>query len=105
MSSWLSATSAIATEGKVNGAFSIGPYNRGGEGRGSRYPRAVRPDVHEHAYHGEVLEALQREGLRGRMKVMLGGASVTDEFAKRVGADAASNEALSGIRTMEKWMK
>jgi hypothetical protein len=29
----------------------------------------------------------------------------TDEFTKRVGADATSNEALSGIRTMEKWMK
>ncbi len=54
---------------------------------------------------GEVLEALKREGLRDRMKVMLGGAPVTDEFARRVGADAASNEALSGIRTMEKWMK
>jgi 5-methyltetrahydrofolate--homocysteine methyltransferase len=54
---------------------------------------------------GEVLEALKREGLRNRMKVMLGGAPVTDEFAKSVGADAASNEALSGIRTMEKWMK
>jgi methanogenic corrinoid protein MtbC1 len=39
------------------------------------------------------------------MKVLLGGAPITDEFGRRIGADAATNEALSGIRTMEKWMK
>ncbi len=54
---------------------------------------------------GEVIEALKREGLRDGMKVLIGGAPVTDDFGKRVGADAATNEAISGIRIMEKWMK
>ena len=54
---------------------------------------------------GEVIEALKREGMRGRMKVLLGGSPVTDDFGKRVGADATTNEAISGIRIMENWMK
>jgi corrinoid protein of di/trimethylamine methyltransferase len=54
---------------------------------------------------GEVIEALKKEGLRDGVKVLLGGSPVTDEFGKRVGADATTNEALSGIRIMEKWME
>jgi len=52
----------------------------------------------------DVLEALKREGLRDGLKVMLGGAPITEDFGRKVGADGTSNEALSGVRMMEQWM-
>ncbi|WP_309493274.1 corrinoid protein [Candidatus Hecatella orcuttiae] len=36
---------------------------------------------------GKVLEALRREGLRDKVKVMVGGGAVTQEFAEGIGAD------------------
>jgi trimethylamine corrinoid protein len=35
----------------------------------------------------KVIETLKREGIRERVKVMIGGAAVTDEFAEEIGAD------------------
>lgn len=34
-----------------------------------------------------VIEALKEEGLRGRVKVMVGGGAINEGFAKRIGAD------------------
>ena len=43
------------------------------------------------------VEALQEAGLRGSVKIMVGGAPVTDAFAKQVGADAYAPDAASAV--------
>ncbi len=44
------------------------------------------------------IKALQEAGLREQVKVMIGGAPVTDAFAKQVGADGYSPDASSAVR-------
>ena len=44
-----------------------------------------------------IIEALQEAGLRGSVKVMVGGAPVTDAFARQVGADAYAPDAASAV--------
>jgi 5-methyltetrahydrofolate--homocysteine methyltransferase len=44
------------------------------------------------------IKALQEAGVREQVRVMIGGAPVTDEFAKRVGADGYSPDASSAVR-------
>jgi len=44
------------------------------------------------------IEALKTSGLRNKVKVMIGGAPVTEEFAKRIGADAFAPDASSATR-------
>jgi 5-methyltetrahydrofolate--homocysteine methyltransferase len=44
------------------------------------------------------IQALQEAGVREHVKVMIGGAPVTDEFAKRIGADGYSPDASSAVR-------
>lgn len=47
---------------------------------------------------GTTIQALQEAGVRDQVKVMIGGAPVTDEFAKRIGADGYSPDASSAVR-------
>jgi len=44
------------------------------------------------------LEALQQAGARSRVKVMIGGAPVTDEYARKIGADGYARDAASAVR-------
>ena len=44
------------------------------------------------------IEALKSSGLRDKVKIMIGGAPVTEEFAKRIGADAFAPDASSATR-------
>ena len=44
-----------------------------------------------------VIEKLEAEGLRGTSKVMIGGAPVTEEFAKKIGADGYSDNASAAV--------
>jgi 5-methyltetrahydrofolate--homocysteine methyltransferase len=44
------------------------------------------------------IKALQEAGLREQVKVMIGGAPVTDGFAKQIGADGYSPDASSAVR-------
>jgi 5-methyltetrahydrofolate--homocysteine methyltransferase len=44
------------------------------------------------------IKALQEAGLRDQVKVMIGGAPVTDTFAKQIGADGYSPDASSAVR-------
>jgi len=43
------------------------------------------------------IEALEEAGLRGSIKVMVGGAPVTDAFAQEIGADGYTPEAASAV--------
>jgi len=44
------------------------------------------------------IAALEEAGVRGTVKVMIGGAPVTDSFAKQIGADGYSPDASSATR-------
>jgi 5-methyltetrahydrofolate--homocysteine methyltransferase len=43
------------------------------------------------------IEALEEAGLRESIKIMVGGAPVTDAFAKEIGADAYAADAASAV--------
>jgi 5-methyltetrahydrofolate--homocysteine methyltransferase len=45
------------------------------------------------------IEALKAAGLRDRVKIMIGGAPVTQDYANQIGADAFASDASSAVRT------
>jgi corrinoid protein of di/trimethylamine methyltransferase len=53
----------------------------------------------------EVLKGLREAGLRDSVKVILGGTAVTPEFARRIGADHATNNAAEGVTKCLEWVK
>ena len=46
------------------------------------------------------IQALQAAGLRDKVKVVIGGAPVTDAYARQIGADAFAPDASSAVRTV-----
>ncbi len=50
----------------------------------------------------ETIEALKEAGLRDKVKIMIGGAPVTQEFADRIGADAYCRDAVEAVNKAEK---
>ena len=46
---------------------------------------------------GAVIDCLKEEGLRGRVKVMVGGAPVTEEFAEKIGPDGYAIDAVRAV--------
>ena len=46
----------------------------------------------------EVIEELGREGLRDKVKVMVGGAPVTKEWAEEIGADGYGEDAIEAVK-------
>jgi corrinoid protein of di/trimethylamine methyltransferase len=54
---------------------------------------------------GEVIEALRGVGLREEVRVIIGGSSVTAKFAKSIGADHSSNNAVEGVEKCAEWVK
>ena len=49
----------------------------------------------------EVIEALKAAGLRQTVRVVIGGAAVSEEYAKEIGADAYCADAFAAIRVLE----
>jgi 5-methyltetrahydrofolate--homocysteine methyltransferase len=49
----------------------------------------------------EIIKALQENGLRQRVKVVIGGAPVSDEFAASIGADGYGADGFSAVRVVE----
>jgi 5-methyltetrahydrofolate--homocysteine methyltransferase len=45
----------------------------------------------------DIIEALQEAGLRDSVKVMIGGAPVTDAYAKEIGADGYAPDAATAV--------
>lgn len=45
----------------------------------------------------EVIEALKEAGLRDQVKVMIGGAPVTENWAEKIGADGYSEDAIGAV--------
>jgi corrinoid protein of di/trimethylamine methyltransferase len=50
----------------------------------------------------EIIEALKEAGLRDRVKVMVGGAPVTESWAAKIGADAYAEDAISAVAVAKK---
>jgi 5-methyltetrahydrofolate--homocysteine methyltransferase len=48
------------------------------------------------------VESLQAAGLKGKVKVVVGGAPVTDEFARQIGADGYAPDAASAVSMVKK---
>lgn len=46
-----------------------------------------------------IIEAIEQAGIRDRVKVMIGGAPVTQQYADEIGADAFSDNASGAVRT------
>jgi 5-methyltetrahydrofolate--homocysteine methyltransferase len=56
-------------------------------------------------YMKVVIQALQEEGLRDEVFVMVGGAPVTETFAKAVGADAYGRDAAIAVELAKEYMQ
>ncbi len=52
---------------------------------------------------GKVIEELIKENLRDKVKVIIGGAALTEGFANEVGADAYAPDAVTGTDIIKKW--
>ena len=52
----------------------------------------------------EVIEALKAINLRDKVKVILGGTPITDEFAVSIGADHKAVNALEGVKKCVEWV-
>lgn len=52
-----------------------------------------------------VIETLKRAGMRDRVRVIVGGAAVTQEFVNEVGADSFARDALVGVETCKRWAR
>ena len=50
----------------------------------------------------EVIEALKKEGLRDKLKVIVGGSPVTREFAESIGADGYGANAAEGVNVAKR---
>ena len=50
-----------------------------------------------------VVNELERQDLRKGVKVILGGAPLTQEYATKIGADAVASDAVEGVRVIRSW--
>ena len=50
---------------------------------------------------GEVIEALKENGLRDKVKVLIGGAAVSEEYAREIGADAYCVDGFHAIKVLD----
>ena len=56
-------------------------------------------------YMKEVIDALKEAGLRDQVKVMVGGAPVSQAFADEIGADGYSDNANTAVAVAKELMK
>jgi methanogenic corrinoid protein MtbC1 len=52
---------------------------------------------------GNVVEELKRQNLRNKVKVIIGGAALTEQFAKDAGVDAFAPDAVTGTDIIRGW--
>jgi corrinoid protein of di/trimethylamine methyltransferase len=52
-----------------------------------------------------VIEELKKAGLRDRVKVIVGGAPVTKEYADEIGADGYGENAFEGVKICKSWIE
>jgi 5-methyltetrahydrofolate--homocysteine methyltransferase len=52
----------------------------------------------------KTIDYLKQKGLRDKIKIIVGGAAISESFAKSIGADGFAPDAGSGVELMKKWM-
>jgi methanogenic corrinoid protein MtbC1 len=52
----------------------------------------------------ETVEAIEKAGLRGKVKIMIGGGQMSDEIKNYTGADAYGKDAMTGVNLAKKWI-
>ncbi len=52
-----------------------------------------------------IVAKLKNEGVRKGLKILIGGAPINDEYAQKIGADAAARDAVDGVRIVNGWTK
>jgi len=50
-----------------------------------------------------IVEMLEKDGLKGNVKIVVGGATVTEEYAKSAGVDALAKSAVEGVNICKAW--
>jgi 5-methyltetrahydrofolate--homocysteine methyltransferase len=53
---------------------------------------------------GDTIKALQEAGIRDKVKIMVGGAPVTADFAKKIGADGHGPNAIDAVDLAKRFM-
>jgi corrinoid protein of di/trimethylamine methyltransferase len=53
----------------------------------------------------EVIEALKKEGLRDKVKVIVGGAPVTAQWAEQIGADGYAEDGVAAVKLVKRLLK
>ena len=53
---------------------------------------------------GKVIQELEKAGLRGQLRVIVGGAPLSHEYARRIGADAYAPDAVAGVDMCKGWV-
>jgi 5-methyltetrahydrofolate--homocysteine methyltransferase len=53
----------------------------------------------------KVVLELKRQGIRDGVKIIVGGAPLTQKYAEKIGADAAARDAVDGIRIISGWLQ
>lgn len=54
---------------------------------------------------GEVIQALEKEGIRDKVKVIMGGAAVRKTDTEKYGVDAAVDSAVEGVKIIKAWVE
>jgi len=54
---------------------------------------------------GAVIAGLEKNGLRDGLKVIIGGAPSTEEYAREIGADETAKDAVEGVRIVAQWSR
>jgi 5-methyltetrahydrofolate--homocysteine methyltransferase len=53
----------------------------------------------------KVVAMLKRERVREGLKILIGGAPITNDYAETIGADAAARDAVDGVRIVNEWTR
>ena len=51
-----------------------------------------------------IVEMLEKGGLKDKVKIVVGGATVTEEYAKAAGVDALAKSAVEGVNICKAWL-
>lgn len=52
----------------------------------------------------KTIEAIEKEGLRDKLKIMIGGGQIDDTVKEYVGADAFGKDAVAGVQLCKQWI-
>jgi 5-methyltetrahydrofolate--homocysteine methyltransferase len=52
----------------------------------------------------EVIDRFAKEGIRDKVKIMVGGAPLTDQYAKEIGADGYAPDAASASEKLKAYV-